>query len=73
MEQQGVGWSTDEVSSCVTMEQFLDYLELRLEAGDMLEVLAGCTAPEGPAGRTPHPRLLVRVEATSTTADRTSC
>ena len=34
MEQQGVGWSTDEVSSCFTMEQFLDYLELRVEASN---------------------------------------
>ena len=29
LERQGVTWTTEEVADCITMEQFLDYLEAR--------------------------------------------
>ncbi|CAE7245307.1 unnamed protein product [Symbiodinium sp. CCMP2592] len=32
LERQGVTWTQDEVGNCYTMEQFLDYLEARVNA-----------------------------------------
>ncbi|CAE7583712.1 unnamed protein product [Symbiodinium sp. CCMP2592] len=32
LERQGVTWTQDEVGNCYTMEQFLDYLEARVDA-----------------------------------------
>ena len=72
LERQGVRWTAEEVASCYTMEQFLDYLEARRES----EVAAPATAsksagapPSGPPPSTPTPMSTSSPSATSTTAD----
>ena len=55
LERQGVRWTAEEVASCYTMEQFLDYLEARRES----EVAAPATASSQQALRPRvHPHLL---------------
>eukprot|EP00439_Symbiodinium_sp_Y106_P066988 s4464_g11.t1 len=48
LERQGVRWTAEEVASCYTMEQFLDYLEDRQE-------VASCYTMEQRTARGPAP------------------
>eukprot|EP00439_Symbiodinium_sp_Y106_P084358 s126_g25.t1 len=74
LERQGVRWTAEEVASCYTMEQFLDYLEDRQVAEAERAAPTTASKSAGAPPPDPHPPTTSSMptsspSATSTTAD----